>query len=150
MKRFCFSFEHARSDLSGFTLLEIMIALAIIGMTLTVVIHTVNYHANVLHENIMTTEMYQVAKENENVLSEPESMVVFSQFGDNTLNFELRTYCPLTVLLATRHSMHREIDRLFREHNIEIAFPQRDLHIKSMPEALSKQIQQTAEQEYPA
>jgi len=63
MKRFCFSFEHARSDLSGFTLLEIMIALAIIGMTLTVVIHTVNYHANVLHENIMTTEMYQVAKE---------------------------------------------------------------------------------------
>jgi len=94
--------------------------------------------------------LYQVAKENENVLTEPESMVVFSQFGDNTLNFELRTYCPLTVLLATRHSMHREIDRLFREHNIEIAFPQRDLHIKSMPEALSKQIQQTAEQEYPA
>jgi len=51
------------SDPSGFTLLEIMIALAIIGITLTVVIHTVNYHATVLYENTLTTEMYQIAKE---------------------------------------------------------------------------------------
>jgi prepilin-type N-terminal cleavage/methylation domain-containing protein len=50
-------------DSFGFTLLEIMIALAIIGITLTIVIHTVNYHANVLYENILTTEMYQAAKE---------------------------------------------------------------------------------------
>ena len=63
MKIFYFPFGHAHSDRSGFTLLEIMIALAIIGITLTVVIHTVNYHATVLYENTLTTEMYQVAKE---------------------------------------------------------------------------------------
>jgi prepilin-type N-terminal cleavage/methylation domain-containing protein len=47
----------------GFTLLEIMIALAIIGLTLVTVLHTVNYHSNVSYENIVTTQMVQLAKE---------------------------------------------------------------------------------------
>jgi len=47
----------------AFTLIEIMITLAIIGLSSTMIIHTVNYHANVLYENTVTTEMYQVAKE---------------------------------------------------------------------------------------
>ena len=47
----------------GFTLLEIMIALAIVGIALTAIIHTVNYHATVLYENALTTRMYQHAKE---------------------------------------------------------------------------------------
>lgn len=48
---------------SGFTLLEIMIALAIIGLTLVTVLHTVNYHSKVSYENIVTTHMVQLAKE---------------------------------------------------------------------------------------
>ncbi len=48
---------------TGFTLLEIMIALAVIGIALTVLIHTINYHANVMYENTLTTRMYQMAKE---------------------------------------------------------------------------------------
>ncbi len=47
----------------GFTLLEIMIALAIIGSALLVIIHTVNYHANIMYENTVTTHLYQLAKE---------------------------------------------------------------------------------------
>ncbi len=47
----------------GFTLLEIMIALAIIGLTLVTVLQTVNYHSNVSYENIVTTHMVQLAKE---------------------------------------------------------------------------------------
>jgi len=50
-------------DSSGFTLLEIMIALAIIGTTLTVILHTVNFHAGIMDDNTITTRMYQVAKE---------------------------------------------------------------------------------------
>jgi prepilin-type N-terminal cleavage/methylation domain-containing protein len=47
----------------GFTLLEVMIALAIIGIALTVILHTVNYHVDVMQENTLTTIMYQTAKE---------------------------------------------------------------------------------------
>lgn len=53
---------------SGFTLLEIMIALAIIGTALTVIVHTVNYHTNIMYENTLTTRMYQLAKEKMNEL----------------------------------------------------------------------------------
>ncbi len=49
--------------IEGFTLLEIMIALAIIGTTLTVILYTVNYQADVAYENTVTTQMYMLAKE---------------------------------------------------------------------------------------
>ncbi len=48
---------------SGFTLLEVMIALAIIGMTVTVILHTVNYHADIMYENTLSTTILQAAKE---------------------------------------------------------------------------------------
>jgi len=48
---------------AAFTLLEVMIALAIIGMTATVVLHTVNYHADIMYENTLSTRMFQIAKE---------------------------------------------------------------------------------------
>lgn len=47
----------------GFTLLEIMIALAIIGIALTTILYTVNYQAGVAYENTVTTQMYMLAKE---------------------------------------------------------------------------------------
>ncbi len=48
---------------AGFTLLEIMIALAIVGTALIAILHTVNYHAQVAYENILTTRMLLLAKE---------------------------------------------------------------------------------------
>ncbi len=54
----------------GFTLLEIMIALAIIGISLTVIIHTVNYHTNIMYDNTALTRMYQIAKEKMHELEE--------------------------------------------------------------------------------
>ena len=48
---------------AGFTLLEVMIALAIIGMTVTVILHTVNYHSGIMYENTLRTTMLQTAKE---------------------------------------------------------------------------------------
>ena len=48
---------------AGFTLLEIMIALAIISMTVTVILHTVNYHSDIMYENTIRTTMLLAAKE---------------------------------------------------------------------------------------
>lgn len=55
---------------TGFTLLEVMIALAIIGITLAVVLHTVNYHAEIMYQDTITTQMYQLAKERMHELEE--------------------------------------------------------------------------------
>ncbi len=57
--------EHRSQTMNaaGFTLLEVMIALAIIGMTVTVILHTVNYHADIMYENTLRTTILQTAKE---------------------------------------------------------------------------------------
>jgi len=57
------NFKFQISNFEGFTLLEVMIALAIIGISLMTVLHTVNYHAGVSNENAMVTQMTQLAKE---------------------------------------------------------------------------------------
>ncbi|WP_162275960.1 mechanosensitive ion channel domain-containing protein [Roseimaritima ulvae] len=63
-----------------------------------------------------------------------QPVVTFEAFGDSTLNFSVRCYVPtVDVRLKTIHSLHMEIDRRFREENIEIAFPQQDLHIRNVP-----------------
>ncbi len=87
MKTFEIVNKQTLSDHKGFTLLEIMIALAIIGITLVVVIHTVNFHANVLYENILTTEMYQVAKEKMHEL-EMNPVKSKGKIGETGLQYE--------------------------------------------------------------
>jgi potassium efflux system protein len=67
------------------------------------------------------------------VLDEPEPRVVFQEFGDSSLNFEVRFFVadPETVRVIP-HAMNTEIDAAFRKAGIEIAFPQRDIHIRSV------------------
>jgi potassium efflux system protein len=53
-------------------------------------------------------------------------------FGDNALGYEVRVFVPeFSAYIDAKHALHREIDKRFREADICIAFPQRDLHIKS-------------------
>ncbi|MDZ4383100.1 MAG: prepilin-type N-terminal cleavage/methylation domain-containing protein, partial [Thermodesulfovibrionia bacterium] len=47
----------------GFTLLEIMIALAIVGAVVITILYTVNYHADTAYEHTVTTRMFLAAKE---------------------------------------------------------------------------------------
>jgi prepilin-type N-terminal cleavage/methylation domain-containing protein len=48
----------------GFTLIEIMIAVAIVGAVITVILYTVNYHADIVYQHTVLTRMYLIAKEN--------------------------------------------------------------------------------------
>ncbi|TWU37258.1 mechanosensitive ion channel domain-containing protein [Novipirellula artificiosorum] len=82
---------------------------------------------------LTTRLLYEVAAANPLVLDDPEPVVVFSSFAESTLDFELRVFTNgLTNFRRLRHELHLAIDDLFREHGIEIAFPQRDLHVRSM------------------
>jgi potassium efflux system protein len=84
----------------------------------------------------VTQLLYQVAHEDPNVLESPEPVVVFDAFGDSSLNFELRVFVnDLSMYRRLKHDLHLRIDDLFREHQVEIAFPQCDLHIRSVPVA---------------
>ncbi len=81
------------------------------------------------------------AHEHHNVLDDPESSVRFGAFGESSLNFELRIYIPHPdLLLETRHELLMDIDQRFREAKIEIAFPQRDIHIRDYPRSGSAAI----------
>ena len=82
---------------------------------------------------LATKLLYEVAAANPNVLKEPEPLVVFAAFGASSLDFELRCHVPTPQLYRTiAHSLNMAIDQAFRKHNIEIAFPQRDLHLRSV------------------
>ncbi len=78
--------------------------------------------------------LLDIAAKMEHVLADPTPRALFLGFGDSTLNFELRVFIPnLDHWLQVRHNVHKEIFRRFKEAGIEIAFPQRDLHIRSAP-----------------
>jgi len=75
----------------------------------------------------------EVALANPDVLREPEPKAFFLGFGESSLDFELRVFSPdVEHRLPIVHALHLEIDRAFRREGIEIAFPQRDLHIRSV------------------
>ncbi|MGD9163742.1 MAG: mechanosensitive ion channel [Chromatiales bacterium] len=74
--------------------------------------------------------MLEVAHENENVLEDPQPVATFEAFGDNTLNLLLRAYLGnMENRLQTTTALHEAINRKFNEAGINIAFPQRDLHL---------------------
>jgi potassium efflux system protein len=76
----------------------------------------------------------EVADRNPLVLKDPPPVVLFRGFGDSSLSFELRVFSPdVARYIQITHEMHMEIDRAFRSEGIEIAFPQRDLHVRSLP-----------------
>jgi small-conductance mechanosensitive channel len=74
--------------------------------------------------------LIQAVQSHPEVLSEPEPRVLFTDFGDSSLNFKVAF--SLTDSFNARipsSDIRFEIDRLFRENNVSIPFPQRDIHI---------------------
>ncbi len=95
----------------------------------------VSYGAEV---KLVERSLLEVAQAQEIVLDDPKPYVVFAGFGDSTLNFEIRVFIPhIDHLLTVKTDMHMRITELFRERGIEIAFPQRDLHVRSVDEGLT-------------
>ena len=78
------------------------------------------------HKTILDT-----IKANRNVLSNPEPTALFLGFGDSSLDFEIRVFLrDFAQRFMVSHELHMAIDQALRDVNIEIPFPQRDLHIK--------------------
>jgi potassium efflux system protein len=81
--------------------------------------------------------LQELCAQNNHVLEEPAPLITFEGFGDSTLNLVLRFYLPtLDNRLGVIHQMHTAIHDRFNAEGIEIAFPQRDLHVRSLPPEL--------------
>ena len=82
----------------------------------------------------------QILKEHPNVLPEPAPQVIFETFGDSTLNFLLRAHVgQVGNLVKTQSDLHYQIDDAFRKAEIEIAFPQQDIHVRTLPDGVQLQ-----------
>lgn len=79
--------------------------------------------------------LLEIAGEAEYVLKYPKPLVYFSDFGDSALIFRLRFWTDVDNCLAAETNIRFAIDRLFRERGVEIALPQRDIHVRTLPGA---------------
>jgi Small-conductance mechanosensitive channel len=72
--------------------------------------------------------------EHEKVLKIPERVLLFTDFGDNSLQFEVHFWIVVKRMFDRKRiesELRYQIDSLFREAGIVIAYPQRDVHLDS-------------------
>jgi potassium efflux system protein len=81
--------------------------------------------------------LLKAARDHARVLVSPPPEAYFLGFGDNSLSFELSVHVAgLDYLMPVRNDLHMAIDEAFRQAHIEIALPQRDIHIRSIDAAI--------------
>jgi len=80
----------------------------------------------------VTEILLKVTSEHKQVLQEPTSKVYFMDFGNSSLDFELRFWVnELWTTDGILSDLRYAIDQEFRDADVCIPFPQRDLHIKT-------------------
>ncbi len=79
------------------------------------------------------TILLQAAMAHPEVLSSPAADVIFTGYGDNSLDFNLRvwTMSRAHTSVTLKSDLYFDLFRRFTEAGIELPFPQRDLHIRS-------------------
>ena len=82
--------------------------------------------------------LLEAAEEHPKALRDPSPVVLFTEFGDSSLNFELGVWTQEMTATPIHFTsqMNFIIEQKLRENDIEIPFPQRDLHVRSgLPES---------------
>ena len=83
---------------------------------------------------------------NDRILKYPEPMVIFNNFGDNSLEFEVYFWTRVLNVMQLKQLqsvVRYNIDKIFKENGVVIAFPQRDVHLDAVRPI---QVQVTKEQ----
>ena len=97
--------------------------------------------------------LFDILSNNENVLKDPEPSVIFEDFGDSALLFEIWYWAQINTireLRGIRSDLRFEIDKRFRENDIVIAFPQRDVHLHfadDVAKQLAKKLENSGSQQ---
>ena len=89
----------------------------------------VSYNSDL--DSVLST-LLEVGENHPKVMKHPKPDVLLTNFGDSSWDMLLRVWIPeATEYPRIRSEINCEIVRKFREHGIEIPFPQRDLHVRS-------------------
>lgn len=94
--------------------------------------------------NKVKSALLQAAAEHLEVLRNPQPQVFFTEFGDSSLNFELLVWTSDPSRQARLKSdLYFRIEEIFKEQQIQIPFPQRDINLKTedLPLKLSPQLE---------
>ncbi len=81
--------------------------------------------------------LLEAARGHPDVLQELSPDVIFAGFGDSSLDFELRVWTSrqVTTPRVIASELYFQIFAALKSAGIEIPFPQRDLHVRSLPGA---------------
>lgn len=76
--------------------------------------------------------LLEIASDNPGVLKSPKPDVLFSEYADSAMIFNLRVWTREYINRpgVLKSQLYYEVARRFREEGIEIPLPQRDVHIK--------------------
>ena len=82
--------------------------------------------------NKVQEALLAAGRENPNTLNDPGPSVFLDKFGENSIDFELVVWSSEMSYRPRRYrsDLNFAIEQKFREAGIEIAFPQRDIHIR--------------------
>ena len=76
---------------------------------------------------------HDVAQRHPKVLEDPEALILFVGFGDSSLDFSVRAWtAEFDSWLQVRSELYATIYTALADAGIEIPFPQRDLHLRSI------------------
>jgi potassium-dependent mechanosensitive channel len=90
----------------------------------------VAYGSNI---DLVQNTLMEIAGERSNVLKYPRPQVIFIDHAASAMIFELRVWLDAHDYWIVPSQIRNEIDRRFGELGIEIAFPQMDVHIRTLP-----------------
>lgn len=92
--------------------------------------------------DVVLKALNEVAEEHPKILKKPKHQVHLQSFGDSSWDMQLRVWVPnVKERYILRNEFNQAIVRKFKEYDIEIPFPQRDLHVRSSIDVPFKQVE---------
>jgi small-conductance mechanosensitive channel len=89
--------------------------------------------------DVVKKVLLATASQHPQVRSYPAAQVIFMNFGESSLDFELRCFIHnIRDIFGVASELRFDINNAFRANNIEIPYPQREIHIKQPTSPVTK------------
>lgn len=112
----------------------------LINWTLTDAINRIQFTVGIAYGSDVDRAkkiIFDICAQHPAIIADPPTSITFEEFADNSLNLVVRTFlAQIDGRLAVIDSLHSQINKAFNEAGIEISFPQRDLHLRTIDEQL--------------